>query len=195
MDQNAFQGIGGPTLRAYAAHLFDNGFTIYEPISEYRYMEYFLYSRKVDGHEYFGQVERAPIDVDTFSGYTHSMPIRPTRKYGSYLYMPFNGEDELTVEAAQKVASPMNSNRFIGAHHNHMHDVEAVKRRYRAIVPASTIHDTGVVEVLRPDAYEPSDAVVTCGVCARSWDDTIVTALTPVPGARCPFEYGHEDRA
>ncbi len=30
--------------------------------------------------------------------------------------------------------------------------------------------------------------IVTCNDCGRSWDDTIVTGVTPAPAARCPFE-------
>lgn len=32
----------------------------------------------------------------------------------------------------------------------------------------------------------------TCGVCGRSWDDSVSTSVTPVPSGRCPFEYDHE---
>jgi len=28
-----------------------------------------------------------------------------------------------------------------------------------------------------------------CGNCQRAWDDEKVTALTPTPAARCPFEH------
>lgn len=39
-------------------------------------------------------------------------------------------------------------------------------------------------------AKNPAPAhFTTCGTCQRKWDDTKSTALTPVPGARCPFEY------
>ena len=31
----------------------------------------------------------------------------------------------------------------------------------------------------------------TCGTCGRSWDDAIVTSMTPAPAARCPFEAFH----
>jgi len=31
----------------------------------------------------------------------------------------------------------------------------------------------------------------TCGECGLSWDDDVVTGMTPVPSARCPFEYFH----
>jgi hypothetical protein len=30
--------------------------------------------------------------------------------------------------------------------------------------------------------------IVTCGHCGRSWDDSIITHITPTPAARCPFE-------
>jgi hypothetical protein len=32
---------------------------------------------------------------------------------------------------------------------------------------------------------------VSCGICGRTWDDSIITSMTPVPSARCPFEYYH----
>lgn len=49
-------------------------------------------------------------------------------------------------------------------------------------------HRNGVVET---DGSGPNDA--TCGGCGRSWDDSVSTALTPTPSARCPFEYEHEE--
>lgn len=33
----------------------------------------------------------------------------------------------------------------------------------------------------------------TCGNCGLSWDDGKSTGWTPVPSARCPFEYFHKD--
>lgn len=35
--------------------------------------------------------------------------------------------------------------------------------------------------------------LATCGTCGRSWDDSVVTAWTPAPSGRCPFEYEHEE--
>lgn len=32
----------------------------------------------------------------------------------------------------------------------------------------------------------------TCGTCGRSWDDAVVTGMTPAPSGRCPFEYYHQ---
>jgi hypothetical protein len=39
----------------------------------------------------------------------------------------------------------------------------------------------------------PPDHVVTCKACGFAWDDTIITSVTPAPGARCPNEYNHEE--
>lgn len=38
------------------------------------------------------------------------------------------------------------------------------------------------------DAKDPA----TCGHCGLTWDDSISTAWTPAPSARCPFEYFHK---
>lgn len=35
-------------------------------------------------------------------------------------------------------------------------------------------------------------SICTCNTCGRSWDDSIVTGLTPAPSARCPFEALHK---
>jgi hypothetical protein len=45
------------------------------------------------------------------------------------------------------------------------------------------------VQPLKPG--QPAKDRCTCGTCGLSWDDGIVTGITPVPGARCPFEYFH----
>lgn len=47
------------------------------------------------------------------------------------------------------------------------------------------------VRVLGPDEHPPGE--MTCGACGRSWDDSVVTSVTPVPSGRCPFEYDHDD--
>lgn len=39
-----------------------------------------------------------------------------------------------------------------------------------------------------PDAIAPA----TCGHCGLTWDDGIVTGITPTPAARCPFEGFHD---
>lgn len=45
------------------------------------------------------------------------------------------------------------------------------------------------VRVLEDDDLAAARA--TCGECGRSWDDGIVTSVTPAPSGRCPFEYAH----
>ncbi len=35
-------------------------------------------------------------------------------------------------------------------------------------------------------------SIATDGACGLSWDDDIVTSMTPAPSARCPFEPFHE---
>lgn len=33
--------------------------------------------------------------------------------------------------------------------------------------------------------------IATCFACGLSWDDAVVTSLTPAPAGRCPFEQFH----
>lgn len=37
--------------------------------------------------------------------------------------------------------------------------------------------------------------IVTCGECGRSWNDALISDRTPAPGARCPYEYLHDELA
>lgn len=103
-----------PDLIDYARLLTENGFTIYEPNSR---SEYFLYSREVDGRECVGIVGQCTLRL---SGYYHSMPIRPSREHGSAMFVPGidDGYDHLTVEAAERVARPTNTNECVGTHEN-----------------------------------------------------------------------------
>lgn len=41
-------------------------------------------------------------------------------------------------------------------------------------------------------AYDRA-TIATCGTCGLSWDDGIVTSMTPAPSARCPFECFHAE--
>jgi hypothetical protein len=34
--------------------------------------------------------------------------------------------------------------------------------------------------------------LATCGQCELSWDDAVITSMTPAPSARCPFEAFHK---
>jgi hypothetical protein len=49
----------------------------------------------------------------------------------------------------------------------------------------------GEVRELAPGEHPAGE--MTCGVCGRRWDDTVVTGVTPVPAGRCPFEALHDD--
>jgi hypothetical protein len=56
----------------------------------------------------------------------------------------------------------------------------------------SRTDDRGVVFV--PAGHETPASFkdpVTCGTCGRTWDDAVVTSVTPAPSARCPFEGWH----
>jgi hypothetical protein len=39
---------------------------------------------------------------------------------------------------------------------------------------------------------QPAEDRATCGTCGLSWDDAIITSMTPAPAARCPFETFHD---
>lgn len=45
------------------------------------------------------------------------------------------------------------------------------------------------VQPLKPN--QKAEDRVTCGHCGLSWDDAIITSMTPAPSARCPFEAFH----
>ena len=62
--------------------------------------------------------------------------------------------------------------------------VRPLRRGSRAYVKASTFRRDDAGDLIR-------SSLATCGTCGRSWDDSIVTSLTPAPSARCPFEYYH----
>lgn len=64
------------------------------------------------------------------------------------------------------------------------HPVKPLRRGTRAYTKASTFHHDDAGDLVRP-------TLATCGTCGRSWDDAIITSLTPAPAARCPFEYFH----
>ena len=55
----------------------------------------------------------------------------------------------------------------------------------------ATTHDGDGYSVYDAGRDDTLPCIVTCGVCQRSWDDSIVTGMTPAPSARCPFEYFH----
>lgn len=57
------------------------------------------------------------------------------------------------------------------------------------------LHANGAFEIIDPVEYRkafPHMVLYTCGFCHRSWDDNVTSTVTPVPAARCPFEYEHD---
>lgn len=42
------------------------------------------------------------------------------------------------------------------------------------------------------EAGEPVVQMAVCGVCGFTWNDAMMTSLTPAPSGRCPNEYGHD---
>jgi hypothetical protein len=56
-------------------------------------------------------------------------------------------------------------------------------------VKVSSIPKDWPVQPVKPG--QEAEDLVTCGECGLSWDDSIVTSMTPAPAARCPFEYFH----
>ena len=98
-------------LKAYAKLLFENGFSIYEPGGHW---DFFTYSRVVDGKECFGTVQKG-----YFGGYSHTMPIKPSQENGSSMFVGDDEWEDLTIEKAEQVASPTNSNPLVGKQTNY----------------------------------------------------------------------------
>lgn len=61
-----------------------------------------------------------------------------------------------------------------------------MKSRVKAIPKDHPVQPLGPTEY----AKKLSDTC-ECGWCGLKWDDGIVTSMTPVPSARCPFEAFH----
>lgn len=54
------------------------------------------------------------------------------------------------------------------------------------------LDDEPGTDVVQLDPADPRATV--CGTCGRGWDDSVSTAMTPVPAGRCPFEHLHDDK-
>lgn len=78
-------------------------------------------------------------------------------------------------------------------------DAREIVREFKELKP--TAHYWAGADVPEDYPVQPilpgqtAIARTTCGHCGLSWDDAVVTSITPVPGARCPFEpfHIHED--
>lgn len=122
--------ITNDTLKSYADLLHANGFDIYAPKSSPA--EFFAYSQTVDGVECFGYVQ-----AEYFGGFSHLMPITPSRVHGSNMEVEGVAEtkndigsvDCLTVEVARLIARPTNKGRWVGVQRNHK-DAAMLERMY-----------------------------------------------------------------
>lgn len=65
---------------------------------------------------------------------------------------------------------------------------EELKAIKDSLEPCDVPDDYDVTELAEDD-----EAVtrLTCGTCGRSWDDAVITSMTPAPTGRCPFEFFH----
>lgn len=104
MSKNTISAhIKGTDLQAYAALLIDSGFTVHVPKPRLNVhgepipVSWFVYER---GGNY------GSVSAD-LSGYSHSMPIRPSREHGSALAM-HDYTWELRLEDAEATAQPSN---------------------------------------------------------------------------------------
>lgn len=103
-----------PELKEYAERLLAEGFRVYVP-KNWRGGTFFFYSREVDGKTCYGNVQK-----NHFSGYSHYMPIKPSKESGSSMFV---GHDDdpvftLTIEDAKRTARPSNNNPVVGTHVN-----------------------------------------------------------------------------
>ncbi len=65
----------------------------------------------------------------------------------------------------------------------HAEHFRAPVRKYKGVVYVAKGHHA-------PASFNDP---CTCGACGRTWDDSVVTGLTPAPSARCPFEHMHKE--
>lgn len=59
--------------------------------------------------------------------------------------------------------------------------------------PDDIPEDFEVQPIRTEEQRRAATGLATCGTCELSWDDDIVTGMTPAPSARCPFEYFHAE--
>ncbi|ANA87033.1 hypothetical protein PBI_KATHERINEG_97 [Gordonia phage KatherineG] len=108
-------------LQAYAEELKAAGFEVWIPTRPGS--AFFLYSRHVDGQTCYGSVQQMTLRLE---GYSHSMPIKPSREHGSSMFIEDveDGWDCLTVEAAELIARPENYNPLVGRQKNHRRETD-----------------------------------------------------------------------
>ncbi len=65
----------------------------------------------------------------------------------------------------------------------------------RAVIEAEEISTAnGATEQTDGNGLTVVDMAV-CGTCKSAWNDALISARTPAPAGRCPYEYIHEEIA
>jgi hypothetical protein len=93
-------------LAEYARALYGNGFDIFMPVSDYKF---FHYQNRENGCW-------GTYAVDHFGFASHTMPIHPTREFGSGMIMEYLPSSP--VSAAVATSQPSNTSVIIGTHKN-----------------------------------------------------------------------------
>lgn len=120
-----------PKLAAFAAELLAAGFKVYLPSSDIKRVQngglpqvgnWFQFSREVEGQTCYASVSLGFFEAPEFS-----MPIRPSVKNGSSMWLADNARQQdmrseaLTVENAKRYASMSGYNPLVGTQLNY-HD-------------------------------------------------------------------------
>lgn len=56
------------------------------------------------------------------------------------------------------------------------------------VLPDGTVYEA---RFQRDDDGERRVDTATCGTCGFTWNDALISGITPVPSGRCPNEYEH----
>lgn len=120
--------IAQPELAAFGKQLLAEGFKVYVFRSDVERVakggkescaRHIAFSRIVDGQECFGSVDYS------LAGYQFYMPIKPSRKNGSSMFISNTKEapefDSLTLDNAKRYASPTGYNPLVGTQKNDPH--------------------------------------------------------------------------
>lgn len=87
-------------------------------------------------------------------------------------------EQKVTLDALEEIRSDLDSK------------ISAIRQDLKS---AGKLHEPipedHPVQPLTPG--QPAEDRATCGYCGLSWDDAVVTSMTPTPSGRCPFEAYH----
>lgn len=77
-------------------------------------------------------------------------------------------------------------------------DVRDIIARYEYLQDAIESAQNALKDVQEPcydDSGNERIETATCDICRASWNDAAISAITPAPAGRCPFESDHEEIA